>query len=110
MPVDVLVTGGGTQPALAAKRATAAIRSSRSASPNRSTSCSSTGFARPGGNVTGLATAGAEITSKRLDLHREAVPGLSRDDFLWNPATPGVEAKGRAASHSAEAGYGGPIP
>jgi putative ABC transport system substrate-binding protein len=48
-----------------------------------------TGFApslaRPGGNVTGLSTLSPEIGGKRLELLREAVPGLSRVAFLWNP-------------------------
>ena len=48
-----------------------------------------TGFvgslARPGGNVTGLSNISAELSGKRLELLREAVPGLSRVALLWNP-------------------------
>jgi ABC-type uncharacterized transport system substrate-binding protein len=48
-----------------------------------------TGFvgslARPGGNITGLSNVSAELSGKRLELLREAVPGLSRVAFLWNP-------------------------
>ena len=48
-----------------------------------------TGFvaslARPGGNVTGLSNISSELSGKRLELLREAVPGLSRVAFLWNP-------------------------
>jgi putative ABC transport system substrate-binding protein len=48
-----------------------------------------TGFvaslARPGGNVTGLSNISPELSGKRLELLREAVPGLSRVAFLWNP-------------------------
>ena len=48
-----------------------------------------TGFvaslARPGGNVTGLSMISPELSGKRLELLREAVPGLSRVTFLWNP-------------------------
>jgi putative ABC transport system substrate-binding protein len=40
---------------------------------------------RPGGNVTGLSNISAELSGKRLELLREAVPGLSRVAFLWNP-------------------------
>ena len=40
-------------------------------------------LARPGGNVTGICTdAGNEILGKRLELLREAVPGISRVGFL----------------------------
>ena len=42
-------------------------------------------LARPGGNVTGLSNISAELSGKRLELLREAVPGLSRVAFLWNP-------------------------
>ncbi len=48
-----------------------------------------TGFvaslARPGGNVTGLSNISSELSGKRLELLREAVPGLSRVALLWNP-------------------------
>ena len=33
---------------------------------------------RPGGNVTGLAVLGSEMTAKRLELLRQAVPGVTR--------------------------------
>ena len=48
-----------------------------------------TGFvsslARPGGNVTGLTAISPELNAKRLELLREAVPGLSRVAIMWNP-------------------------
>jgi putative ABC transport system substrate-binding protein len=44
-------------------------------------------FARPGGNLTGLAIAPAEVLSeKQLELLKEAVPGVSRVAVLWDPA------------------------
>jgi putative tryptophan/tyrosine transport system substrate-binding protein len=46
-------------------------------------------LARPGGNVTGLSTISIELSAKRLELLREAVPRLSRVAFLWNPDVPG---------------------
>jgi putative tryptophan/tyrosine transport system substrate-binding protein len=52
-----------------------------------------TGFvsslAHPGGNVTGLSTMSPELAAKRLELLREAVPGLSRVAFMWNTNVPG---------------------
>ena len=40
-------------------------------------------LARPGGNITGVSTdAGQEIWGKRLDLLREAVPGISKVGYL----------------------------
>jgi putative ABC transport system substrate-binding protein len=42
-------------------------------------------FARPGGNITGLTTSGTELTGKRLELLKEALPRLSRIGVLQNP-------------------------
>jgi putative ABC transport system substrate-binding protein len=42
-------------------------------------------LARPGGNVTGTTFLGAKLVSKRLQLLREVVPGLSRVAALWHP-------------------------
>jgi putative tryptophan/tyrosine transport system substrate-binding protein len=46
-------------------------------------------LAQPGGNLSGLAIMSIELTSKRLQLLKEAVPRLSRVAVLWNPANPG---------------------
>jgi putative ABC transport system substrate-binding protein len=44
-------------------------------------------LAHPGGNITGISTdAGPEISSKRLELLREAAPGISRVGFLASRA------------------------
>ena len=42
-------------------------------------------LSRPGGNVTGTTFRGPELVSKRLQLLREIVPGLSRVAVLWHP-------------------------
>jgi putative ABC transport system substrate-binding protein len=60
-------------------------------------------LARPGGNVTGLSSLSPELSGKRLELLREAVPGLSRVAFLWNPDIRGAvldykETEGAAGS------------
>jgi putative ABC transport system substrate-binding protein len=46
-------------------------------------------LARPGGNVTGLATLFPELAAKRLALLKEALPAVSRVAVLWNAANPG---------------------
>ena len=43
-------------------------------------------LARPGGNVTGLSTLAPETYAKRLELLKDAVPGLTRVGLLYNPA------------------------
>src|SRR3989442_361380 len=44
-----------------------------------------TSLARPGGNVTGLTNISPELSAKRLELLKEAVPGLSRVAIMGNP-------------------------
>jgi putative ABC transport system substrate-binding protein len=43
-----------------------------------------TSLARPGGNVTGLATLGPELSVKRLELLKEVLPSASRVAVVWN--------------------------
>jgi putative ABC transport system substrate-binding protein len=45
-------------------------------------------MARPGGNVTGLASAAADAAPKQLELLAAAVPGLARVGVLHNPDNP----------------------
>jgi putative ABC transport system substrate-binding protein len=45
-------------------------------------------LARPGGNITGLSQVSPQLSAKRLELLREAVPEVSRVAVLWNPTNP----------------------
>ncbi len=45
-------------------------------------------LARPGGNLTGLSALSPELSGKRLELLREAIPGASRIAILVNPTDP----------------------
>ena len=45
-------------------------------------------LAHPGGNVTGLTTIARDLSGKRLELLKEALPGVSRVGILWNSANP----------------------
>ena len=45
-------------------------------------------LARPGGNITGLTTLNRELSGKRLELFKEAVPKISRVGVLWEAAAP----------------------
>ncbi|MBI2555579.1 MAG: ABC transporter substrate-binding protein [Candidatus Rokubacteria bacterium] len=47
-----------------------------------------TSLARPGGNITGLSTVSPELSGKRLELLKEAVPKVSRVAVLWNSTNP----------------------
>jgi ABC-type uncharacterized transport system substrate-binding protein len=42
-------------------------------------------LARPGGNITGLARLGRELSGKRLELLTEAIPGIRRVSVLYSP-------------------------
>src|SRR4030095_11596087 len=42
-------------------------------------------LAKPGGNITGLATIQNELTGKRLELLKEAVSKISRVAMVFNP-------------------------
>ena len=45
-------------------------------------------LARPGGNITGLATLSRELSGKRLELFKEMVPHISRIGVLGDPDAP----------------------
>jgi putative ABC transport system substrate-binding protein len=45
-------------------------------------------LAQPGGNITGLSQMSPQLSAKRLELLKEAVPGVSRVAVLWNPTNP----------------------
>jgi putative tryptophan/tyrosine transport system substrate-binding protein len=46
-------------------------------------------FARPGGNITGLAWLSRDLSAKRLDLLKELLPKVSRVGVLWDGDAPG---------------------
>jgi ABC-type uncharacterized transport system substrate-binding protein len=48
-------------------------------------------LARPGGNITGLTILAPELSGKRLELLKEAVPNVIRVATLWNSANPAQE-------------------
>jgi putative ABC transport system substrate-binding protein len=85
LKVDVIVTGGGTPTALAAKQATKTIPIVFTSAADPVTSALVTSLARPGGNVTGLSALTPELVGKGLEQLTQAVPGVSRAAVLWQP-------------------------
>jgi putative tryptophan/tyrosine transport system substrate-binding protein len=86
---DVIVTTG-TPGTIAAKQATSTIPIIFASSGSPIAAGLVASLARPGGNVTGFTLSGAELEGKRVQLLKEAVPGLSRLAVVWNPANPPV--------------------
>jgi putative ABC transport system substrate-binding protein len=58
-------------------------------------------LAWPGGNVTGLSTLSSELSGRRLQLLKEAVPGLRRVAVVWNAANPGMVLQFRETQDTA---------
>ncbi len=88
LKVDVIVTLGGPA-ARAARQATTTIPIVAVAVSDPVGQGFVASLARPGGNVTGLATLFPELAVKRLGLLREILPDVSRVAVLWNAANPG---------------------
>ena len=89
LKVDIIIVTGGNPDIRAAKNATTTIPIVMVGS---GTDPVEAGFidslARPGGNVTGLTNLGPEMSDKRLELFKEAVPKLRRVAVLYDPALP----------------------
>jgi putative tryptophan/tyrosine transport system substrate-binding protein len=83
--VDVIVALGTPQ-AQAAKRATTQIPIVFTAVADPVAAGLVESLARPGGNLTGVASLSPEQSGKRLELLTTALPGVSRIAVLWNPA------------------------
>ena len=75
LKVDLIVTSGGPTP-LVAKKATTTLPIVMINSPDPVAAGLVTSLARPGGNVTGLSGLVPELTSKRLEILKDAIPRL----------------------------------
>jgi putative ABC transport system substrate-binding protein len=82
---DVLITHG-TPGTLALKQATATIPIVMAIIGNPVEAGVVASLARPGGNITGSSFFSDEVTAKRLELLKSALPGLARAGLLTNPA------------------------
>jgi len=89
---DVIVTAG-TPATLAAKHGTRTIPIVVAGMGDPVAAGVVPSLARPGGNVTGLASMTPDIDGKRLELLKELVPGVSRIAVVWNPTNPNNAAR-----------------
>jgi ABC-type uncharacterized transport system substrate-binding protein len=93
--VAAIATLGGTPGALAAKAATTTIPIvvQLGADPVEVGLVAS--LSRPGGNLTGVTSLGAELGPKQLELMHELVPGATAIGLLVNPTAPIAETVSR---------------
>ena len=102
LKVDLIVVPGA--PALVAKSATTAIPIVMIYTPDPVGLGLVASLARPGGNVTGLASLAPEVNTKRLEVLKDAVPKLARVGLLWRPvANPGQDLQVKELRLAAQA-------
>ena len=99
--VDVIVTNGGAVAAF--KQATPDIPIVFAIAIDPVGSGLVANLSRPGGNVTGLSLQLADIAGKRLELLREAVPGLRRLAILFDAGYPASLKESSEAQATARA-------
>jgi putative tryptophan/tyrosine transport system substrate-binding protein len=87
-PVDLIVTAGSAciRPAMTATATIPIVMVADNADPVSVGYVAS--LAHPGGNVTGLTGLSPEVTAKRMELLKAAVPGITRVAVLRNPDSP----------------------
>jgi putative ABC transport system substrate-binding protein len=101
--VSVIVTSGGSPPALAAKAATLTIPVVFLVGQDPARLGLVPSLARPGGNLTGLNLFANELEAKRLELLRELVPRTARVTVVVNPTdAPNTEATLRDVTAAAQ--------
>jgi putative tryptophan/tyrosine transport system substrate-binding protein len=101
LKVDVILTTA-TPSVLAVKKASATIPIVAIGIGDPVASGLVASLARPGGNVTGLTILAPELSGKRLELLKEAVPNVTRVAFLWNSANPAQVPQWREAQAAAQ--------
>jgi len=88
LKVDVIFAPG-TPHALAAKQATTTVPIVFTGVTDPVTDGLVTSLARPGGNVTGLSFLALDLAGKRVELLKQAVPGVTRVAILRQPGGQG---------------------
>jgi len=98
--VDVIVTFG-YPPALAAKNSTKAIPVVVTGAGDPVATGLVDGLARPGGNLTGITELSTDLSAKRLEILKDAVPNLRRVAMLWNADDLGMTLRYQSAQSAA---------
>lgn len=98
--VDVIVTFGYPA-ALAAKNSTRAVPVVVTGAGDPVATGLVDGLARPGGNLTGVTELSTDLSAKRLEILRDAVPNLRRVAMLWNADDLGMTLRYQSAQSAA---------
>ena len=88
LKMDLIVTGG-TNAAVAAKRATSTIPIVMASGGDPVASGVAASLSQPGGNLTGMTSINRELAGKRLELLRNFAPRASRVAILWDERNAG---------------------
>ena len=99
--VAVIVAGGGTTSAVAAKAATATIPIVFAIGGDPIKIGLVASLNRPGGNMTGITALNIEVVPKRLELLRELLPRAAVIALLINPTNPSLAEPYTAAMKAA---------
>jgi putative ABC transport system substrate-binding protein len=83
-----VIVAGSPAAALAARDATRTIPIVMNSSPDPVALGLASSLARPGGNITGFWWGDETLVGKRLELLKEAVPGMTRVGFIVRPDDP----------------------
>jgi len=102
LKVELILTAG-TPSTLAARRATSTIPIVFWSAADPVGSGLVASLAKPGGNVTGYATAGPEVDAKRLQVLRDLLPSVQRVGVLETSANPYYRATRESLQHAARA-------
>jgi ABC-type uncharacterized transport system substrate-binding protein len=89
LKIDLVLASGGTPAARAAKQANVTIPVIVPAMGDPVGDGVAISLAHPGGNITGSTFLGPALVPKRIELIKEAIPGVSRVAALWHPGAYG---------------------
>jgi len=101
LKVDVIVTAGGPASA-ACKQATPSIPIVMATVGDADGLGLIDSLAHPGGNVTGVTDQSVELSAKRLELLKEAVPKAERIAVLWNADDRGMTLRYQNVARAAQ--------
>jgi putative ABC transport system substrate-binding protein len=104
LPVDVIVTGTGAG-VLAATQASNTIPVVMMGVSDPVGTGLISSLAQPGGRVTGTASLAPQLTAKRIEFLKQALPAISHVAILWNPDNP-AEATAFSEAQTAASAMG----